>query len=170
MIVTVTFLDFSLFLSVFVQIVSIIAAVKFTVLILHCFLLKSFFFLNFFLVFFLYCITIFYSMFFPRYLNTYKIIEWIVNICTLEKCVWLSSVNMLNVKVYTEIMLIAQNDLGLILPLKINQTNRVSRHGKIWKSHHSGGLKRENHCKFKASMSYIHSGTCLKNTERKKKV
>lgn len=119
MIVTAIFLDFSLFLSIFVQIVSIITAVKFTVLTLHCFFLKDFFF---FLAFFLYCITIFYSVF-PRYLNLYKSI---VNICILEKCVWLSSVNMLNVRVYTEIVLIAQNDLGLILPLKINQANRVS--------------------------------------------
>lgn len=70
-------------------------------------------------------------VFFPTYFNLYKIIESIVHICILEKCVWLSSVNMLNVKVYTEIMLIAQNDLGFILPLKINQANRVSRHGKI---------------------------------------
>lgn len=136
---------------------------------LHCFLFKRFFF-NFFLAFFLYCITIFYSMFFPRSLNLYKIIESIVHICILEKCVRLSSVNMLNVKVYPEIMLITQNDLVLILPLKINQANRVSWHGKIWKSHHSGGLKWEDHCKFKASVGYLHSGTYLKNTKKKKKV
>lgn len=79
---------------------------------------------------------------------------------------------MLNVKVIklTEIVLIAQNDLGLILPLKINQANRISRHGKIWKSHHSGALKCEDHCKFKASVGYLHSGTCLKKkTPRRRK-